>query len=86
MKKTPGVIAVSETKINKQHTPLFQTKICGYNFAHADSDQKASGVGIYTKDNLSFESRIDICLDLKDLKACGLKLIFVAGKVFLGYL
>jgi len=59
MKKPPGIIAVSETKINKKHTPFFQTKICGYNFVHADSDQKASGVRIYIKDNLSFERRSD---------------------------
>jgi len=59
MKKTE-IIAFSKTKINKNHTPFFQTKICGYNFVHADSDQKARGVGIYIKDNLSFQRRSDI--------------------------
>jgi len=47
LKKSPEIIAVSETKINKKHTPFFQTKICGCNFVHADSDQKAGGIGIY---------------------------------------
>jgi len=69
MKKSPEIIAVSETKINKKQTPFFQTKICGYNFVHVDSDQEAGGIGIYIKDNLSFQRRSDICNDLKDAES-----------------
>ena len=71
MKKSPEIIAVTETKINKRHILFFQTKICGYNFVHANSDQKAGGVRIYIKDTISFQRRSDICNDLKILKACG---------------
>jgi len=66
IKNPPEITAVSETKIDKKQTPFFQTKIYGYNFVHADSDQKAGGVGIYMKDNLQFQRRSDICNDLKD--------------------
>jgi len=39
-------------------------------FVHADSDQKAGGgVGIYEKDNISFQRQSDICNALKDAES-----------------
>ena len=56
-------------KKKKKHTPFFQTKICRYNFVHVYFAKKAGGVGIYIKDNLSFQRRSDICIDLKDAES-----------------
>jgi len=58
MKKSPEIIAVSETKINKKRTPFFQTKICGYNFVHTDFDQKSGGIGIYIKVTYHFKGEV----------------------------
>jgi len=69
MTKSPAIIAVSETKINKKQTHFFQTKTCGCNFVYADSDQKAGGFRVYIKNNLSLQRRSDICDGLKDAES-----------------
>ena len=54
IKNSPEITAISETKLAKTMPLLYHIKICGYNLVHADSDQKAGGVGIYMKDNRIF--------------------------------
>ena len=40
MQKPPHIVAVSETKINKNDGLSFPTTITGYNFLHSDSEKK----------------------------------------------
>jgi len=39
MQKPPHIVAVSETKINKNDGLSFPTTITGYNFLHSDSEK-----------------------------------------------
>jgi len=47
MQKPPHIVAVSETKINKNDGLSFPTTITGYNFLHSDSEKKSGGARIY---------------------------------------
>ena len=39
MQKPPHIVAVSETKINKNDGLSFTTTIIGYNYLHSDSEK-----------------------------------------------
>ena len=56
MQKPPHIVAVSETKINKNDGLSFPTIITGYNFLHSDSEKKSGGVGIYIDSSISYYS------------------------------
>ena len=53
MKKSPDIIAITETKLAKNKI-VVNIDIEGYNFIHSDSSSRAGGVGLYIKDSLTF--------------------------------
>ena len=54
MQKPPHIVAVSETKINKNDGLSFPTTVTGYNVLHSDSEKKSGGVGIYIDSSISY--------------------------------
>ena len=66
MQKPPHIVAVSESKINKNDGLLFPTFITGYNFLHSDSEKKSGGVGIYIDSSISYQIKTDIPNVLND--------------------
>jgi len=46
------VIAITETKINKDTGLNFASNTPDYSFAHSDTQYAAGGVAIHTKDNM----------------------------------
>ena len=76
MQKPPHIVAVSETKINKNDGLSFPTTITGYNFLHSDSEKKSGGVGIYIDSSICIKLKLIYLMYLMILKVSGLKLIF----------
>ena len=54
MQKPPHIVAVSETKINKNDGLSFPTTVTGYNVLHSDSEKKSGGVGICIDSSISY--------------------------------
>ena len=63
LKKLPDVIAITETKLNKDLI-YNNIDIDGYNFVHSDSTTNAGGVGFYVKNFLSFKIKLELGLKL----------------------
>ena len=61
--KSPDVIAITETKLNKNriHSNI---EINGYNFIHSDSETNAGGVGMYIKKSISYKIEEELNLNL----------------------
>jgi len=66
MQKPPHIVAVSETKINKNDGLSFPTTITGYNFLHSDSEKKSGGVRSYIDSSISYQIKTDIPNVLND--------------------
>ena len=67
MKKLPDIIAITETKLTKNHI-VVNLDIEGYNFIHSDSSSRAGGVGFYIKDSLTFTLKEEIDLNINSVE------------------
>ena len=59
--RMPDVIGISETRIDGDS---YLVKLPGYEFKNCDSPTSAGGVGIYIRENLNFDVRDDLKLDI----------------------
>ena len=64
MKRIPGVVAISETKLNASSVSNINFDNC--KFFHNDSVTCAGGVGLYVRETLKFRLRDDLLLHLQN--------------------
>ena len=79
MQKPPHIVAVSETKINKNDGLSFPNTITGYNFLHSDSEKNQvehefTLIAVYPVYHIKL--KLIYLMYLMILKVSGLKLIF----------
>ena len=72
VKKTPNVIAISETKLNDNSRQ--NVNIPGYTFLNTNSKTAAGGVGLYVSEDLEFVRRRDLDLCMDGVECCWIEL------------